>query len=107
MLPIVHQIAKEFKLGLQNHYGDNLVELILFGSRARGDYHDESDIDFAIILRDSYLRSPEDRIKAAVIESDLLLKYGLVVSSSVASFEKKRSSMQGVYQDIRKEGIVI
>lgn len=37
---------------LQRAFGDNLLGLLLFGSRARGDYRDESDYDFLLILRD-------------------------------------------------------
>jgi uncharacterized protein len=73
MLPIIDQVANEYKANLQSLYGDELAELVLFGSYARGDYHDESDIDFALHT----------------------------------SLQKKQTSMQGVYQDIRKEGIII
>jgi hypothetical protein len=41
MLPIISQIANEYKANLQNLYGDELAELILFGSHARGTNHEE------------------------------------------------------------------
>jgi hypothetical protein len=107
MLPLVRQVAGEYKAGLQDLYGDELVELILFGSYARGDYHNESDIDFAVVLQDPHTRSSSEIPKTAVISSRLSLKYGLMVSSLHTSFFKKQTSMQGVYQDIRKEGIII
>ena len=41
----------ELKEDLRDSLGDSLVGLILFGSRARGDYDNESDIDIAIIVQ--------------------------------------------------------
>lgn len=37
---------------LQRAFGSNLLGLLLFGSRARGDCRDESDYDFLLILKD-------------------------------------------------------
>jgi predicted nucleotidyltransferase len=35
---------------LRERLGDNIKQIILFGSRARGDYHQWSDYDFVIIV---------------------------------------------------------
>lgn len=107
MNPLVEQIAKEYKSSLQQLYGNELAELVLFGSYARGDQHEESDIDFAVVLNNPATRSFPEIEKTAPISSMLSLKYGLMVSSLIVSLRKKQTSMQGVYQDIRKEGIVI
>ena len=107
MLPIVHQVANEYKANLLHLYGDELVELILFGSYARGDYREESDLDFAVVLRNPNTRSAAEIAKTSVIGSRLSLKYGLMLSTLPTSLQKKETSMQGVYQEIRKEGIII
>ena len=107
MIPLVKQLANEYKLNLQNLYGNDFVELILFGSCARGDFHKESDIDFAIVLRKPTVQAAEEIIKTSPIGVQLELKYGMMLSTLPISIEKKQSSMQGIYQDIRKEGIVI
>lgn len=51
MLSAVQQIANEFKAELYKVCGDELASLILFGSHARGDFHQDSDIDFAVVLK--------------------------------------------------------
>jgi predicted nucleotidyltransferase len=51
VLPLIHQIANEYKANLQNLYGDELAEVIFFGSYARSDNRDESDLDFAVVLK--------------------------------------------------------
>jgi predicted nucleotidyltransferase len=89
MSPIIHQIAIEYKAQLQQLYGNELAELILFGSYARGDYHEESDLDFAVILRDPNTRTSAEIARTAVISSRLSLKYGLMLSS-LFRFTKSR-----------------
>jgi len=105
--PIVYQIANEYKAQLQHLYGNELVELILFGSHARGDNHKESDIDFAIVLRNPDTRTAAEIAKTSTISSRLSLKYGIMLSSLPTTLHKKQTSMQGIYQEIRKDGILI
>ncbi|GAB4175772.1 MAG: hypothetical protein OHK0024_12860 [Thalassobaculales bacterium] len=45
-------------------YGDRLVELVLFGSRARGDHRPGSDWDFAVRLRPLLDRSRDEEALA-------------------------------------------
>ena len=107
MNSIVQQIASEYKVGLKKLYGNQLVELILFGSHARGDFHAESDVDFAVVLSSPDLHLAVEILKTAPLALQLELKYGLMLSTLPVSPDKKKAAMQGVYQDIRKEGIVI
>ena len=55
-LPGVDQAAEralaEFSTAIRRHYGDRLVGLYLFGSRARGDHVPDSDVDVAVVLSD-------------------------------------------------------
>jgi uncharacterized protein len=106
MLPIVHQIAQEYKAALQGLYGSELAALILFGSHARGDYHEESDIDFAVVLAHAD-NGLADIFKTAETSANLGLKYGYAISTLPVSISKLQHSVQGVYQEIRKEGITI
>jgi len=107
MLPLIHQVANEFKTSLQTLYGKELAEVILFGSYARGNNQEESDLDFAVVLRDPNIRHSAEILKTSAIGSRLSLKYGIMISSLPISLHKKQTSMQGIFQEIRKEGIVI
>jgi uncharacterized protein len=104
---VVKQIAKEYKAVLLDLYGNELAELVLFGSYARGDQHEESDVDFAIVLYNPATRTAAELIKTSPIASRLSLKYGLMISSLPVSLHKKQTSGQGLFRDIRKEGITI
>ena len=45
-------ILKRFRAALDQLYGDRIERVVLFGSRARGDAHAESDYDIAVFLHD-------------------------------------------------------
>ena len=107
MLPVVQQIAIEYKNALTEIYGSDLAELILFGSYARDDQHKESDIDFAVVFRNPDIRPFAEIFKTSPVASELSLKYGLIISTLPVSLHKKDTSMQAVYRNIRKEGIII
>jgi uncharacterized protein len=107
MLPLMHQLANEYKVNIQNLYGNELAEVILFGSYARGDNSEESDLDFAVVLKNPNTKPTAEIAKTSVIGSRLSLKYGIMISSLPISLHKKQTSMQGIYQEIRKEGIII
>jgi len=44
-------ILDELKLRLSDLYGDRLAQLILYGSQARGEASEDSDIDVLIVLK--------------------------------------------------------
>ena len=46
-----HEAINEFLQRLRETEGDNLMQVILFGSVARGDDHEDSDIDIFILLK--------------------------------------------------------
>ncbi len=56
----------EFLSRVRGRFGERLKRVILFGSRARGDYTEESDYDFILVFDGKI-----DGIKAAV--SDVVL----------------------------------
>jgi len=47
------QVIKQFKQELVERFPDKVVTVLVYGSKARGDYHDESDIDVLVITKES------------------------------------------------------
>lgn len=107
MLLVVKNIAEEFKSELQQLYGDELLNLILFGSYAKGDYHEESDIDFAIVLKNKDIIATNEIFKITPISSSISLKYNQLVSFLPVSFDKFTESRLSIYRFIKTEGIII
>jgi len=98
-------ILRDLKKNLEHLLGDRLVNILLFGSRARGDFSDESDIDVAIIVRE-LTQKLKDKILDEVAQ--LELEYDMPISLLVFSEEdyhhlKKRE--RRIVLDIEREGI--
>ncbi len=45
-------MLREFRAGVSSLVGDRLIDIVLFGSRARGEGHEESDVDVLVTVRD-------------------------------------------------------
>ena len=64
------ETLRELKESLESFLGDRLMRVLLFGSMARGDYNDESDMDVAIIIR-GLTRELKNRVLDKVAEVEL------------------------------------
>ena len=97
----------ELRDHLKELLGDRLVRFVLYGSRARGDYEDESDIDLAIIVQ-GLTRELKNRILDQVAEMEL--RHLMPISAIVLSekdFVRLRSRERRIALDIESEGIPI
>ena len=96
-------ILARFRAALEELYGDSLERVVLFGSRARGDAHRDSDYDVAVFLRDLTDRWREiDRL--AAIETDILAETGAFIHAMpyrAGSYRERTPLMH----EIRREGI--
>ena len=72
-------ILKEFKCELTKILGDKLLDVILFGSYARGDYTKESDVDVIIVVKNNPSIDEENEISKLCLK--FLMKYGIVISA--------------------------
>ncbi len=90
-------------------YGDDVVRIILYGSYARGDYQNDSDIDIVAIVRGDRVDLQNRLKKIWDISSDLELEYGTIVSPTVipfSEFEKYKDDLP-YYKNIQNEGVNI
>src|SRR5205809_136992 len=81
---------ERFKTVLKSLLGDNLMSIRLFGSRARGEGTDESDLDVLIVLREKD-RAICRRIVAEALEVDLAYNINLAPTIlSVKEYQQNR-----------------
>ena len=102
----VKTILAELREGLEKLYGDRLKELILFGSRARGEADQDSDIDVAAILNGevNYYREVE---RTGELLSDLCIEHGLLVSLIFLNEQLYYENQWPITMNIHKEGITL
>jgi type I restriction enzyme S subunit len=82
--PEVAQILQELKAGLQTLYGERLRDVYLFGSYARGEEREGSDLDVLIVL-DRVADRFGDIEKTGYLVSDLSLEHGVTISRAFVS----------------------
>ena len=101
-------LIEDFNQLMVKHYADRLAKIILYGSYARGDFHEESDIDFLVLLNDNEV-SVKSEIGATNDELfDLSMKHNFIpISSYTISENNFNSSNKALFRFIKKEGITI
>ncbi|MBW2038604.1 MAG: nucleotidyltransferase domain-containing protein [Deltaproteobacteria bacterium] len=102
----ISDVLQEFKRRLEMVYEDNLKDIILFGSRVRGDFTEESDIDILVLLGN--ITSYEDEFnKIFRIQREIERKYDdrVIISSTLAIQDDYNSRLEPLYLNIRKEGV--
>jgi uncharacterized protein len=97
-------LIADFKAAVTGLYGDRLAKVILYGSYARGDAHEESDVDFLVVLKDASISVYReiDRINDVVF--DLTLKFNTMISFVPSTTQKLKQSNMPLYLSIREEG---
>ena len=73
------KLLKELKEGLNAIYGSRIKGLHLYGSYARGEQENDSDVD-ALVVLDRYDHYLEEVRRSGQLASDLSLKYGVSLS---------------------------
>jgi predicted nucleotidyltransferase len=83
------------------------AKVILFGSYARGDAQEDSDIDLLILLKQSKIKQSDfDKIAYPLIE--LGWKQGVYVSPKLYTFDQwQKRSFTPFYKNVEAEGIEI
>lgn len=98
-------VLKELKEVLKELLSDSLLKCVLFGSKARGDCDNESDLDVAIVVR-NLTRELKNRILDEVAEIEF--EYFIPISTfiiSEADFMHLRERERRIVIDIEREGI--
>ena len=75
----IKKLLSELKKNLKAIYGDRLKAFYLFGSYARGEEDQESDLDVAVVL-DDFDRYGAEVDRTSSITSQLSLDYGVSIS---------------------------
>lgn len=96
----------ELKTRLTQLYGGNLKGLYLFGSHARNEADEESDVDILLVLDrlDSY---SEEINRSSETISEISLKYGITISRVFATDKQWRDDPTLFFLNVREEAIPV
>lgn len=104
MTPKIQRLLVELKKGLTELYGRRLKAVYLFGSYARGDYNNNSDLDVMIVL-DNYTSYWDELVYSAELASNLSLEYDVTISRMIMTEDQWNKGDLPILRNIRVEGL--
>jgi predicted nucleotidyltransferase len=100
----IKNLLAELKKGLTDVYGERLKAIYLFGSYARGDYEESSDVDVMVVLSD-YENYGAEIDRSGELVSRLSLAYGISISRVIMKEIQWQVSDTPLLRNIRAEGV--
>ena len=103
---LIHKLT-EMSEKIATIYGDALDKIILYGSYARGEQTEGSDVDIAILIKGDETEAMHDKMLDLVVDYELLIAVTLSVVSIEYDNYIKWQKVLPFYKNIDKEGIVL
>ena len=103
---ILDTISQKIAQSYRSIYGNSIKGIFLYGSYARGDFDEESDIDYAAIIEGERLLLQEKLKRVWKDAADIGLEHDVLVSPTMipeAEFEKYKGQIP-YYRNIEREG---
>jgi len=101
-----HLLLHSLKLLLRKHFGDNIQDIILFGSQSNDTATEFSDYDIVIVLKNQYDWKYRKKVNHVIydleLENDVLFDTHLL---SLYEIEHTLKGAEPIYQNAFKQGI--
>ncbi|MBO5413108.1 MAG: nucleotidyltransferase domain-containing protein [Clostridia bacterium] len=111
-IPInISNVIDEFVKGVNEILGDRVKKIILYGSYARGDYNESSDIDIMILtdLTDDEIVEYRTEISHLAYDVEFDHNFDIWISPLVKNIDKFNYWLEALpfYMNVQKEGVVL
>jgi len=103
--PQFASVLARFASAVRNRFGEAVLDIRLFGSYARSNAHEGSDVDVAVVLEEAGWKARRDVIDLA---ADFGLAHDLTLSPTVfdrKTWERWRAQDRPLARDIEHRGI--
>ena len=106
---IIAKIKMEVPVLVKKLMKEDLIEIVLYGSCARGDYTEDSDIDIALITKSDRIEAQKYTSDLAVISTELAMRYFAIVNFVCLPYKEfiEKKSWYAYFQNIEREGEVL
>ena len=104
---IIEKIKVEAPELIKEFMKNDLVKMILYGSCARGESKEHSDVDIALLTKGSRTDSWKYNDKIDEVATKLAMKYFAIVNFVLLPYDEfeEKKSWYGYFKNIDKEGI--
>jgi predicted nucleotidyltransferase/uncharacterized protein (DUF433 family) len=102
----VNGILNELRRCFKEVYRERLVQLVLFGSQARGDAKPGSDIDVLVVLKEPVDFEIENQQMSEIV-AQLSLRYTEVINCIFVDENAFQHSQEPLLRNVRLEGVMI
>ena len=103
----ISNIIQDFAKSVRKMMGNSLDSVIVYGSYARGDYSELSDIDVMLLvsLGEEEIKEISDQISDLAF--DFMMKYGVDISPVITNIEHFNYWVDNLpyYPNVRDEGV--
>ena len=106
---VIKKVKEEAADMVKTAMGKDLVKIVLYGSCARGDYTQDSDIDITLIMACDRLEAKKYNEIITEISMQLAMKYFSVVNFVCLPYAEyaKKKSWYSYFRNIDSEGEVL
>ncbi len=106
MDPKIKRLVEQVKAFLHEKYGEGIKRVILYGSHARGEATEDSDVD-VLVLTDPSLKPSEVRKSLSDLLFDMLMDEGELVSVIVVPEDFFEGHNLPFMLNVRQEGVAV
>ncbi len=105
--PKIKHLFREVEQKLKSVFHEKLDKIILYGSYARGDYGDESDIDIMVLIHDGDLKKYDRQILRINVDFSIRFDVNLsIIIEDKADFDLNADVIP-LFRNINREGIYL
>ena len=107
----IKEIIKEFTIGVNTILGNRVKKIILYGSYARGDFNESSDIDIMILtdLTDDEIIEYRKKISDYAYDIEYDNNFDVTLSPLIKNIDKFNYWLEALpfYMNVQKEGVIL
>lgn len=106
---IINKIKMEAPVLVKKLMKEDLMEIVLYGSCARGDYTEDSDVDIALITKNDRIEVQKYTSDLAAIATEFAMKYFAIVNFVCLPYKEfiEKKSWYAYFKNIEREGEVL
>lgn len=102
----MNEVIKEFRIEIEKLYGKRLKKIVLYGSWARKEATEDSDIDVVVVLEGEVIPGREiDRMIDIITEINL--RHNVLISVCPVSEKDYLTLKSPLLMNVRREGVLV